>query len=182
MAKKKLAVFIGSLRKDSYNRKIYETYKELASNEFEFHEIEVAKLPHYDADLDQAGECKDILESMDKAIRDASGVLFFSPEYNYSVPGFLKNGLDWISRLKDQPLAGKKAAIIGASPGKIGTARMQYHLRQIGVFLNLSFMNSPEVMVSQVHELFDQEGRLSDQKTEEFLKKHIQVFSEFIQS
>lgn len=177
---KKVAVFIGSLRKDSYNRKLYEIYKELASDKFEFSEIEIEKLPHYNADLDESGDCKSVLDSIEKKIREASGILFFSPEYNYSIPGFLKNGLDWISRLKDQPLAGKKAAIIGASPGRIGTARMQYHLRQVGVFFNLHFLNKPEVMVSSVHELFNEQGELSDEKTREFLKKHSEAFLAFI--
>lgn len=178
---KKIAVIIGSLRKDSYNRKLFETYKELSKDKFEFVEIEIAKLPHYNADLDEAGECKDLLSSIDKSIKASDGVLFFSPEYNYSLPGFVKNGIDWISRIKDQPFSNKKASIIGASPGKVGTARMQYHLRQIAVFLNLHILNKPEVMVGSVHELFSDEGKLLDEKTKEFLKKHIEAFNEFME-
>jgi chromate reductase len=98
-------------------------------------------------------------------------LLFATPEYNYSIPGVLKNAIDWVSRPPDQPFAGKAAAIIGASPGPTGTARAQYHLRQVGVFLDLHFLNKPEVMISSAADRFDADGRLKDEKTAEIIRK-----------
>lgn len=96
-------------------------------------------------------------------------MLFVTPEYNYSVPGGLKNAIDWLSRLSPQPFAGKPAAVMGASIGMLGTARMQYHMRQIGVFLDLHFINRPEVMVGQAAGRVDEAGHLNDDRTREFI-------------
>jgi len=86
-----------------------------------------------------------------------------TPEYNFSVPGVLKNAIDWASRPPSPPLDSKPAAIMGASPGRLGTARAQYHLRQMGVFLNLHFVNRPEVMIAGAAKAFDESGRLTDE-------------------
>ncbi len=98
-------------------------------------------------------------------IRKADAVLIVSPEYNYSIPGGLKNALDWMSRMDKQPFDGKLVAIMGASPGRIGTARMQYHLRQSFVFLNSTVLNRPEVMVANADKMFDESGKLTDEDT-----------------
>ncbi len=100
-------------------------------------------------------------------------------EYNYSVPGALKNAFDWISRVPKQPFAGKPASVIGASMGSIGTARMQYHMRQIGVFLDMQFMTKPEIMVGKVQTLIDESGKLSDGATLEHLRAHFSAFAKF---
>lgn len=92
-------------------------------------------------------------------------MLIVSPEYNYTIPGGLKNALDWISRIDKQPFDGKLIAIMGASPGKLGTARMQYHLRQSFVFLNSTVLNRPEVMVANAASMFDDRGKLIDEAT-----------------
>jgi chromate reductase len=104
-------------------------------------------------------------------LRWAQAFLFVSPEYNYSVPGVLKNAIDWGSRAPDQPFAGKTAAVMGASPGLFGAVRGQYHLRQMGVFLDLHFVNKPEVAITQAAGKFDAEGRLTDAPTREFVAK-----------
>ena len=109
------------------------------------------------------------VQKLGEQIRAADGLLFATPEYNYSVSGVLKNTIDWISRLKDQPFAGKTAAICGASMGALGTARAQYHLRQIGVFVDLRFINKPEVMIATAHERFDAEGKLTHEPTRKFV-------------
>ena len=96
-------------------------------------------------------------------------MLFSSPEYNYSVPGILKNAIDWASRQPTPPFDGKPVAIMGASPGLIGTARAQYHLRQICVFLNAHPLNRPEVMISQAMNKFDKDGKLTDEQTRKFM-------------
>jgi NAD(P)H-dependent FMN reductase len=92
-------------------------------------------------------------------------ILIVTPEYNYSVPGVLKNAIDWVSRPPEQPFSGKPVAIMGASPGKIGTARAQYHLRQTFVCLNAVVLNKPEVMVGGVMGVFDENGQMTDQAT-----------------
>lgn len=174
-----IAVFVGSLRKDSYNRAIYEIYKKLAGNRLIFTEVKIDHFPHYNADLHQNGFPNEVLTA-NQIIKESKGILFFTPEYNYSLPGFLKNGIDWLSRLDPQPFDKKLAAIIGASPGKIGTARMQYDLRKTGVFLNLHFLNKPEIMISNVHELINKDGEITDESTIKFLEKHIDAFIKFI--
>ena len=100
-----------------------------------------------------------------EAIRSADAVLIATPEYNYSIPGVLKNAIDWISRLEDQPFDGKPVALLGASMGRLGTARAQYHLRQVFVFLNAHLLNRPEVMIATAHERIDDAGALEDEDT-----------------
>jgi chromate reductase len=108
-------------------------------------------------------------------IRASDAIIFSSPEYNYSVPGFLKNAIDWASRpYGDSAWDGKPALIIGASPGTGGTMRMQYHLRQIMVFLNMHPLNKPEVMISNCAAKFT-DGKLTDEKTREFLRQAIEA-------
>lgn len=174
---KRIVAVIGSLRKESVNRIIFEEYKNLSEQQFKFEEGSIGDLPHYSDDIESTPQG---VTKICEQIRNADGVIFFSPEYNYSVPGVLKNALDWISRDENQPLARKPSAIIGASPGNIGTARMQYHLRQIGVFLDIDFLNKPEVMIGNVYAKI-KEGKLSDSKTSEFLKKHVGFFEKHIQ-
>ena len=134
----KIIGIIGSLRKDSIHKQLFAEYQAMTEDLFELEQGTFAGLPVYD------GEDSDnpVVHKLQQQILDADGVIFFTPEYNYSVPGGLKNAIDWLSRCDPQPFFDKPAAIIGASPGAIGTARMQYHLRQIGVFLNFSLRRS----------------------------------------
>ena len=104
-------------------------------------------------------------------------MIFFTPEYNYSIPGVLKNAIDWLSRNDLKPFNNKLAAVLGGSPGNIGTARMQYHLRQVGVFLNLNFLNKPEVMIGKVFSKVT-DGEITDKDTIDLLNRHIQQFAE----
>lgn len=169
----KVVGIIGSIRENSVHRMIFNAYKELCSEEFELVEGEIQDIPMYKGiDQDPA------VEKLADQIREADAVIFFSPEYNYSVSGALKNALDFLSRQDPQPLAGKRAAIIGASPGNLGSARMQYHLRQIGVFLDLHFLNKPEVMIGTVMNKI-KDGKLTDQGTKDFLLKHASAFKKF---
>lgn len=172
----KVIGIIGSIREGSIHRKIFNSYKELCKEHFELIEGEIKDIPMYNGEDD--------IESVKKLsdqILNADGVIFFSPEYNYSVPGVLKNTLDALSRQDPQPLSNKKSAIIGASPGNVGSARMQYHLRQIGVFLNIHFLNKPEVMISSAMDKLGDNG-ISDQDTVDFLSKHAKSLKEFINS
>lgn len=170
----KITAIIGSLRQSSIHRGIFESYKELAKEFFALEEGVIRNIPLYNED---DGD-NDIAHQLAEQIMHSDGVIFFAPEYNYSIPGVLKNAIDWLSRATPQPFAGKPASIIGASPGAIGTARMQYHLRQIGVYLNLQFLNKPEVMISSS---FDKvkNGVIQDEATIEFLKLHAGKFQKF---
>lgn len=173
---KQIAVFIGSLRRESVNRATFNTYQTLAKEVFQCHEIDIASLPLYNPDLTTRPEG---LDASAEVISQADGILFFSPEYNYSVPGALKNAIDWLSRCDPNPFNNKPTAIIGASPGQVGTARMQYHLRQIAVFQNMHILNKPEVMIGSAMQKFTN-GALTDESTIEFLAKHVTAFEAFM--
>ena len=170
----KITAIIGSLRQNSIHRGIFESYKELAKEFFTLEEGVIRNIPLYNED---DGD-NDIVHQLAEQIYHSDGVIFFSPEYNYSVPGVLKNAIDWLSRATPQPFSGKSASIIGASPGQIGTARMQYHLRQIGVYLNLHFLNKPEVMISGSNDKI-KNGIINDESTLSFLKHHAEEFHKF---
>src|SRR5687767_9883171 len=115
-----------------------------------------------------------------KRIREADAILIVTPEYNYSIPGVLKNAIDWASRpYGDSAWNGKPAAIMGASVGTIGTARAQYHLRQMMVFLNMFPINQPEVMIGNAAERFDSQGNLTDDATKKFIRQLLQNLVEW---
>lgn len=170
---------VGSLRAESFNRKIYNSYVSYAEPGTEFIEVPVGDFPLYNADLHR-NEFPKVALDASRIIASADGVIFFSPEYNYSIPGVLKNAIDWISRLDPMPFNRKACSVIGGSPGNIGTARMQYDLRKSGVFLNMHFLNSPEVMIGRVHEKFDERGELADEATIHHLKRHFTAFRDFV--
>ena len=165
---------VGSVRKDSIHRQIFNHYQEISGDQFDLQEGVIKGIPIYDG---QDKSNPQVLQ-LAQQVENADGVIFFSPEYNYSIPGVLKNAIDWLSRCDPQPFAGKRATIIGASPGNIGTARMQYHLRQVGVFLNISFMNRPEVMIGRAMDKLEN-NKISDTATVEFLHRHATAFREF---
>ena len=173
----KVTAIVGSLRKGSLHRQIMTHYQQLCADQFELKEGPIAGIPVYNADLEQP----DSVRSLAQEIASSKGVIFFTPEYNYSVPGGLKNAIDWLSRCDPQPLNGKPVTIVGASPGNVGTARMQYHLRQIGVFLDMRFMNKPEVMIGQAMQKVA-DNKVTDAGTVEFLQKHAGAFKSFCET
>lgn len=174
----KISVIVGSLRKKSYNRSVYNCYRQLAPKEIEFVEVEIKDFPLYNADVENQG-IPDVVTKAANLIRSSDGILFFTPEYNYSIPGGLKNALDWLSRLPNHPFSEMKAGVIGASPSQAGTARMQYDLRKVAVFLNMTFMNRPEIMINRCHEKINDQGILTDESTKKFLSKHLEAFIKF---
>ncbi|CAI1542075.1 NADPH-dependent FMN reductase [Serratia plymuthica] len=154
----KFVSLLGSLRKESFNAIVARNLASLAPKHVEISALgSVGEIPHYDADL-QAHGFPDAVVAMGKAISAADALIIVTPEYNYSVPGALKNALDWLSRLPDTPVASKPVAILTASPGAIGGARAQYHLRQILVFLDGRVLNKPEVMIGQASSRLDHEN------------------------
>ena len=160
----------GSLRKESYNRAALRAAAELAPEGAEIEIFEIDGIPGFDQDKEQDPPEK--IVELKKKVRAADAILFVTPEYNYSVPGVLKNIIDWASRpYGESAWDGKPAAIMGASIGAIGTARAQYHLRQIMVFLNMFPLNQPEVMIASARDKFDSEGNLKDEDTKKFIRR-----------
>lgn len=167
----KILGLCGSLRQGSYNQAALRVAQELApAAGMIIESADISELPLYDEDVRAQGFPAPV-ERLRKQIREADGLLFVTPEYNYSIPGVLKNAIDWASRPPEQPFADKPAAVMGASPGALGTARAQYHLRQSLVFLNVHVLNAPEVMIASAHERFDAQGRLTHEPTREFMAK-----------
>jgi chromate reductase len=171
---------LGSLRHGSYNAAIARALPGLAPAGVTISPLaSVGNLPHYDADVQAGGFPPAVLALADE-IAKADGVIIVTPEYNYSVPGALKNALDWLSRLPAPPFVGKPVAIQSASPGLIGGARAQYHLRQILVFLDAFVLNKPEVMVGQVINKVDATSlELTDQATRVFIAGQLKAFAAF---
>jgi chromate reductase, NAD(P)H dehydrogenase (quinone) len=160
----------GSLRRASWNRMALNAAIALAPEGMTIEAYEgLADIPPYNDDARETGYPPNV-DDFRKRVAAADAVLFVSPEYNYSIPGLLKNAIDWASRPPAPPFDGKPVAIMGASPGLIGTARMQYHLRQVCVFLNAFPLNRPEVMISQAPAKFT-DGKLTDEPTKKFVSE-----------
>src|SRR5262245_54533727 len=160
----------GSLRKSSYNTAALRAAQELAPADMTIQIADISEFPLYNEDVRAAG-FPPAVDRFREQIRSADALLFSTPEYNFSVSGVLKNAIDWASRPPDQPFAGKPAAVMGASMGTTGTVRAQSHLRQMGIFLDLKFVNRPEVMIATAHERFDAVGKLTHQPTRDFIAK-----------
>jgi chromate reductase len=159
----------GSLRKGSYNTAALRAAQELAPEGMTIEIASVGDFPLYDADVQEAGFPAPVTALAEK-MRAADAVLIASPEYNYSTSGVLKNGIDWLSRLPNQPFAGKPIALLGASMSLLGASRAQYHLRQSFVFLDGRPLNKPEVFITLAQNKFDAEGRLTDEPTRGFVR------------
>lgn len=159
----------GSLRAASYNTAALKAAIALAPEGMTIETAEIGDLPHYNDDVRLAGYPAEVQRFRDQ-LTAADAVLFVTPEYNYSIPGVLKNAIDWASRPPSQPFDGKPVAIMGASMGVLGTARAQYQLRQMLVFLNAFPVNKPEVMIGTAQTRFDETGRLTDEATAGFIR------------
>ena len=166
----------GSLRKQSFNRALLRAAQELTPAGARIETFELDGIPAFSQD-EEANPHPKVAE-LKQRVRAADAILFVTPEYNYSIPGVLKNAIDCGSRpYGDSAWSGKPVAIMGASIGGQGTSRAQYHLRQTFVFLNMYPVNQPEVMVSNAHKRFDDEGKLTDEKTKELVG---QLLSELV--
>lgn len=160
----------GSLRKQSFNRSLLRAAQQLAPADATIEVFELDDIPAFNQD-DEANPSTKVSQLKER-VRAADAILFVTPEYNYSVPGVLKNAIDWASRpYGDSAWSGKPAAIMGASVGAIGTARAQYHLRQMFVFLNMYAVNQPEVMLANAHKHFDKEGTLTDETAQKLIRQ-----------
>lgn len=158
----------GSLRKGSYNSMALRAAQKLAPAGMEISIADISQIPMYNEDVRAAGEPAAVT-ALKAQVRAADAVLIVTPEYNFSIPGVLKNTLDWLSRPPEPPFDGKTVAIMGASPGPVGTARVQYHMRQVMVFMNAFVVNKPEVFISNCASKFNEQGELTDETTAKFI-------------
>jgi chromate reductase, NAD(P)H dehydrogenase (quinone) len=166
----KILGFAGSLRRFSYNRALLRAAQELVPEGVVLEIFDLEGIPLFNQDLEN--EPAEKVMEFKRKIRAADAILIATPEYNYSIPGVLKNAIDCASRPHgDNAFEYKPVAMMGASPGMIGSARAQYHLRQCFVFLSCFALNHPEVMVSFAPEKIDKDGNVTDQKTRELIKQ-----------
>jgi chromate reductase len=169
----------GSLRAGSFNRALLRAAQELAPPGMEITAFDLAPIPLYNGDVEARGDPEPVT-ALKTAIREADALLFVTPEYNFGVPGVMKNAVDWASRPpRGSALQGKPAGIMGATPGMGGTARSQMQLRQAFVFTQTYAMLSPEVLVARAQEKFDASGRLTDEKTRQFVGQFLQALAEW---
>ena len=166
----KILGIAGSLRRQSYNRGLLRAAQLLAPEGVEFSSFEIGRLPHYNQDVEAAGDPPEVQEFKD-AMRAADAVLIATPEYNWSVPGVLKNAIDWASRPPaSTPLKHKPIAMMGASPGLFGTARAQLALRQSLIFPDAYVLPNPQVAIMSAGDKFDEDGNLTDERARESIR------------
>ena len=175
MSKTKVAVFVGSLRKESINRKLALAVERLAPQDFVFEPVPIGGLPLYsqDFDADYPLACKHLKQSVEAA----DALLFVTPEYNRSIPGVLKNAIDIASRpWGTNSFAGKPGAVIGTSIGSTGTALSQQHLRNVLAYLDVPLLAQPEVFVHFKDGLIDDEGHIGNEGTQKFLQGFVDKY------
>jgi len=177
----KVAVLVGSLRKEAFSRKTAKALIAEAPSEIKLDIIEIGDLPLYNQDYDDEGKPPISYTAFRKRIREYDGVLFVTPEYNRSVPAVLKNAIDVGSRPYGQSVwSGKPCAIASVSPGTMGGFGANHHLRQSLVFLDMPAMQQPETYIAGAAGLFDADGRLSNEKTQEFFRKFMESFAAWL--
>ncbi|MDQ5986260.1 MAG: Quinone reductase [Syntrophus sp. SKADARSKE-3] len=176
-----IAVFVGSLRKESFNRKIAKALITLAPESFMLEIIEIGGLPLYNQDFDDQGTPLPEWVAFRKRVKSFDGVIFVTPEYNRSVPAVLKNALDVGSRPYGQSIwEGKPGAVISVSPGAIGGFGANHHLRQSLVFLDVPTMQQPEAYIGSAAKLFDTDGKIASETTREFLIKFMDAYAAWV--
>src|SRR5512136_2080119 len=166
--------FAGSLRNGSYNRALLRVAADLVPKDAKLDVFDLEGIPPFNQDLENSMPA--IVKEFKTKIRSADALLIATPEHNYSIPGVLKNAIDWASRpYGDNSFEGKPVAMMSASTGMLGGARAQYQLRQVFVFLNMHPLNKPEVFVAFASQKFDEKGGLTDEKTRELIKQLLQA-------
>ena len=175
-----VAVFIGSLRKDSFNRKLANALIAMAAPPLKLEIVEIGHLPLYNQDFE--ADPSSVVRNFKQRVGAADALLFVTPEYNRSVPGALKNAIDIGSRpYGKSSWGGKPGAIISVSPGAIGGFGANHHLRQSFVFLNVPAMAQPEAYIGNAASLFDDKGALVSESTRDFLQKYLAAFAQWIE-
>ena len=170
--------FAGSLRKQSYNRAALRAAGKLVPAGTTLETFDLSGIPLFNEDHEKDPPA--LVRQFKAAVKAADAILIVTPEYNYSVPGVLKNAIDWASRpYGDNAWNGKPVGIMGASIGMLGTGRAQYHLRQMFVFLNMLPLNQPEVMIANADEKFDEQGNLKDDKTAQKIRELLEALADW---
>jgi chromate reductase len=166
--------FVGSLRKGSYNKTLMRAAVELKPEDATIEVFDLEGIPPFNQDLER--QPPQIVKEFKAKIREADALLIASPEYNYSVPGVLKNAIDWASRpYGDNAFEGKPVAIMSASVGSLGGARAQYHLRQSFIFLDMHTLNRPEVMMPFAQDNVDANGNVTNEHTRQLIRELLEV-------
>ena len=172
----------GSLRKGSYNRMVMNALPGLAPEGMQIKEAPpYHEFPLYNADIQNSTGFPAAVNTLADAIRAADCVIFVTAEYNFGIPGPLKNAIDWLSRLKEQPFVGKPIALQSASPGPVGGARVQYDVRRSMMFLDALTLNKPEIFIGNcAQRIDDKTGEITDAQTKELIKQQLVAFAKFI--
>lgn len=170
----------GSLRKNSLNTAALRACQSLLPDSATMELFDISTIPLYNEDVRELGFPESV-QMLREKIAAADALVIAAPEYNYSIPGVLKNAIDWASRPPSQPFDGKPIALLGVTPGGLGTSRSQYHLRQVFIYLNGLLLNRPEVMISAGPSKFDAEGKLTDKETAEKISKMLIALQEWTQ-
>jgi len=173
--------FAGALRQASYNRALLRTATELAPPELNIRIFDLLPIPMFNEDVEAKGDPESV-QDFKKAIGESDGLLIVTPEYNYGIPGVLKNAIDWASRPPGKSsLYGKPAAIMGATQGPGGTIRSQLALRQSFVFLEVYAMLKPEILIPNCRDKFDDKGNFTDQRIREYMVTFLKAFVSWIE-
>lgn len=181
MSQYKIAVVIGSIRQDSFNRKLALALAHLAPENFTFEHVRIDNLPQYNQD-DDGKQAPEVLK-LKSEIAAAQGLLFVTPEYNRSMPGVLKNAIDHASRPYGQSAwAGKPAGVIGVSVGAIGTALAQQHLRNVLAYLDVPTLGQPEAFIQNKEDLFDDKGHIGNEATKQFLQGWVDKYVAWVKT
>jgi len=177
--KHRIGLIVGSLRRDSFNRRLAEALRRLAPPSLEFHEVAIGDLPLYNQDDD--GNPHENVRRLKAEVKAADGLVFVTPEYNRSIPGVLKNALDHASRPYGQSVwAGKPAGVLGVSVGLSGTAMAQQHLRNILAYLDMPTVGQPEIFLQLRDDLFDAQGNIGSDITRKMLEQWLQRYAAWV--
>lgn len=180
MKQYKIGVIVGSLRKDSVNRKVAKALMENAPSNLKLEFVEIGDLPFYNEDLDTQGD--NVYTEFRNKLNAKDAFLFVTPEYNRSFPGVLKNATDVGSRpWKQGALNNKPAAVVSVTPGGLGAVAANHHLRQVLTSLNMPTMGQPEAYIGNAFSLFDENGKLINENTKEFFTQFMQAFAKHIE-
>ena len=174
-----IAVIVGSLRRDSTNRQLAKALVSFAPSDFSFEFLDIGSLPLYSQDYDD--DFPEVARNFKQLIQAANGLLFVTPEYNRSMPGVLKNALDWGSRPWGHSVWGNKpGAVIGTSPGATGTALSQQHLRNVLAYLDVHTLGQPEMFIKHTAGQIDENGNISTDDTRKFLQKFVDRYVDWV--
>jgi chromate reductase len=179
MSKLEIVGICGSLRGGSFNRMVLELAGSLMPDTMVLDIVDIRAVPLFDGDVLAQG-FPPAVAALRERLRRADGVVIATPEYNFSIPGVLKNVFDWVSRGEDQPMAWKPVSILSASPGPVGGARVQYDLRKVLLFMNAMVLPKPEVFIGMVATKFDAQRHCTDETTRKFVRDQMHALETWI--